>query len=155
VASKKAAKKKATRQKPSDDFRETSAFVWNEKTSAAAIGLSEGKTQQEVAAEIKVTDRTIRNWLQEIEFAAEVDRLSVMTGISARAERLRIAKRIIRAKMSDNKPKTDKDLLEWLKYAQSETTGIKLDLAAFAAAFGQDETSVADSGQARGGRVKK
>ncbi len=75
-----------------------------------------------------------------------------MTGISARAERLRLAKRVVRSKILDGVPQSDKDLLEWLKYAQSETDGIKLDLAAFAAAFATDDASVADARQAGSGK---
>jgi hypothetical protein len=40
--------------------------------------------------------------------------------------------------------RTDRDLLDWLKFAQSETDGIKLDLAKLAAAFGADEAPLAD-----------
>ncbi len=127
--------------------RNSAAFSWNEERGNVAIALAEGKTPQEVAAEYDISDRTIRRWLQDVDFASEVDRLSVMTGISARAERLRVAKRVIRSKMAEAVPRTDKDLLEWLKYAQSETDGIKLDLAAFAAAFSEDEAPVADRRQ--------
>lgn len=52
-----------------------SGFKWDDETTATAIGLAEGKTQQEVAAEVGVDDRTIRRWLQDTEFASEVDRL--------------------------------------------------------------------------------
>jgi hypothetical protein len=37
-----------------------------------------------------------------------------------------------------------KDILEWLKFVQGETDGIKLDLAKLAAALGADAASVAD-----------
>jgi hypothetical protein len=44
-----------------------------------------------------------------------------------RAERLRIAMRALRQKVrADGTVETDKDVLDWLKYAQSETTGIRL-----------------------------
>ncbi|MGI8656491.1 MAG: helix-turn-helix domain-containing protein [Pyrinomonadaceae bacterium] len=144
----KTATNKKTTRADGKPVRHSSAFVWDEQKGDVAIALAEGKTQQEVAAEYSVSDRTIRRWLQDTDFASEVDRLSVMTGISARAERLRVAKRVIRSKMADAVPRTDKDLLEWLKYAQSETDGIKLDLDAFAAAFGEDDASVADARQA-------
>jgi hypothetical protein len=50
-----------------------------------------------------------------------------MIDISSRAERLRLAMRAVRQKVrADGTLETDKDLLDWLKYAQSETTGIKL-----------------------------
>jgi hypothetical protein len=50
-----------------------------------------------------------------------------MIDISSRAERLRMAMRVVRQKVrEDGTLETEKDLLDWLKYAQSETTGIKL-----------------------------
>lgn len=109
--------------------------------------LAEGYTHKQVAAEVKKSDRTIRLWLAEVEFSAEVDRLTLMVGIASKAERLRLAKRVIRQADHGGLIITDRDLLDWLKYAQSETDGIKLDLASLAAAVGQDDSSVADSGQ--------
>jgi len=50
-----------------------------------------------------------------------------MIDISSRAERLRMAMRVVRQKVrADGTLETDKDVLDWLKFAQSETTGIKL-----------------------------
>lgn len=121
----------------------TSDFEWNQQRETAAIALAEGKTQAEAGEEVGVTDRTIRLWLQNEYFAAEVDRLSLMLGAASRAERLRIAKRVIRDRLSGTTIKTDKDLLEWLKYAQSETDGIKLDLGKLAA-LAEAETPLAD-----------
>ena len=114
-------------------------FKWKDKNSNAAILLSLGYTVEEVAKKAGVKARTIYRWKNDTEFSEEVDRLSLMTDISGRAERLRIAKRMIRHKGYDSK----KDLLDWLKYAQGETDGVKLDLAAFAEAA----ASMADSRQ--------
>lgn len=124
-------------------------FEWNEKRTAAAIALAEGKTQQEVADEIQVERKTIYNWLCVPEFAAEVDRLSLMVSVSSRAERLRLAMRVVRAKTKGDVPQTDKDLLEWLRFAQSETDGVKLDLTKLSAALGTDDASVANGGSDR------
>lgn len=135
---------------PRPDVRIPSAFTWNEQTTTAALALAEGKTQQEVAEEVKVSDRTIRRWLTDEGFAAEVDRLSLMVGVASRAERLRLAMRVVRAKTSKGVPETEKDLLEWLKFAQSETDGIKLDLTKLAA-LGETDASLADGGQAGAG----
>lgn len=129
------------------DFLKTSVFKWTPERSAAAVMLAEGYTHKQVAAEVKKSDRTIRLWLAEVEFSAEVDRLTLMVGIASKAERLRLAKRVIRQADHGGLIITDRDLLDWLKYAQSETDGIKLDLASLAAAVGQDDSSVADSGQ--------
>lgn len=131
----------------SEVVRNTSAFTWNEKTSRAAIGLASGKTQREVAADADVTDRTLRRWLEHPEFSAEVDRLSLMVANAGRAYRLRIANRVIGQIVKDEqKVKTDKDLLDWLKYAQSETDGVKLGIGAEVAAILHDATSVARGG---------
>jgi len=127
----------------------SSAFIWDENRSRAAILLAEGRTQKEVAEEIGMTDRVIRKWLIDPEFAAEVDRLSLMVGVSSRAERLRIAMRVARDKVRDDGIDTEKDLLDWLKFAQSETDGVKLDITKIAAALGEDEALVADSGSPR------
>jgi hypothetical protein len=52
-----------------------------------------------------------------------------MIGIASRAYRLQIANRVIHQFVKDDEPaKTEKDLLDWLKYAQGETDGVKLDL---------------------------
>ena len=120
-------------------------FEWSEKRVQAALGLAEGKTKQEVADEIEVERKTIYNWLAVSEFAAEVDRLSLMVGVASRAERLRLAMRVVRQKTKGAIPETEKDLLEWLKFAQSETDGIKLDLTKLAA-LGETEALVAHSG---------
>lgn len=119
----------------------SSGFKWTKQKSDAAIALSQGRTQADVAAEVGVSDRAIRKWLAEPEFAAEVDRLSVMVNISSRAERLRIAMRVARQKVhEDGTVLTDKDILEWLKFAQSETDGIKLDLTRLASLGADDES---------------
>ncbi len=76
--------------------RTVSTFDWTPKREKAAIALANGHTQKEIADSAEVNEKTIRRWLAEPEFIEEVDRLSLMTDIAARAERLRIAKRIIR-----------------------------------------------------------
>ena len=100
--------------------------------------LAQGYTRQQVADESGVSKTTLWRLLDVPEFSEEVDRLSLMMGIAARAERLRIAQRVVRQKVRDDGVDTDRDLLDWLKYAQGETDGIKLDLAALAAAFNSD-----------------
>ena len=105
-------------------------FHWSSKRQKAALALAEGQSQQAVAEAIGVCRKTISNWLCVTAFAAEVDRLSCMIDISSRAERLRIAMRVVREKIRiGGSLVSNKDLLDWLKYAQSETTGIKLGLS--------------------------
>ena len=81
----------------------------------------------EKAAAIGVGRKTICNWLCVPEFVAEIDRLSCMIDVASRAERLRMAMRVVRQKVrADGTVETERDVLDWLKFAQSETTGIKL-----------------------------
>lgn len=102
-------------------------FHWSPKRHKAALALAEGQSQQAVAEAIGDCRKTICNWLCVTEFLAEVDRLSCIIDVSSRAERLRMVMRVVRQKVrADGTPETEKDLLDWLKYAQSETTGIKL-----------------------------
>ena len=83
-----------------------------------------------------VAERTVYRWQNEPEFAAEVDRLSLMVAVASRAHRLRIANRVIRQLVRDGQAiPTAKDILDWLKYAQGETDGVKLDLAALLDAY--------------------
>jgi len=126
------------------DFRIASGFEWTPKREEAALKFAEGLSAVEIAKEIGVTDRTLRYWMAETEFSAEVDRLSVMTGIASQNERLRIANRVIREKVRGEIVDTDKDILDWIKFAQSETDGINLNLDA---AFLEATAPVADSGQ--------
>ncbi len=112
-------------------------FRWTEKRSAAALALAQGKTQTEVAKEIEVVRATLCNWLCVPEFAAEVDRLSLMVKVASRAERLRVAMRVVRKKTPGGIPETNRDLLDWLKFVQSETDGANLGLTMLAASYGQ------------------
>lgn len=110
-----------------------SGFRWSKKREEAAFALAEGCTLAETAERAEVDERTIRRWKADTEFSQEVDRLSLMVGIASRAERLRIAQRVARQQVQGGLVHTEKDLLDWLKFAQSETDGIKLDLAKLAA----------------------
>ena len=103
-------------------------FKWNKKKSEVAILLADGYTIAETSESTGVPTRTISRWKSDIDYQTEVDRLSLMVGMANKGERLRLAKKIIRQFVDKQHP-TQKDLLEWVKYAQSETDGIKLDLA--------------------------
>ena len=103
-------------------------FEWTKKKQNVAIFLADGFPVVEVSEKTGVSERTIYRWKNDIEFQSEVDRLSLMVGIANKGERLRLAKKIIRGLEKKQHP-TQKDLLEWVKYAQSETDGIKLDIA--------------------------
>lgn len=111
-----------------------SAFRWGKNQEIAAIALANGDTQGQAAGKAGINERTIRRWMAIPEFAEEVDRLTFMTGIAAKAERLRMAKRVVAA----FELRTEKDLLDWLKYVQSETDGVKLDITSLIAAIDKD-----------------
>lgn len=100
-----------------------SDFEWTPRRSNAAVMLARGYTNKQTAEDIGVSERTIDRWRADTEFMVEVDRLSVMVDLASRAERVRLAQRIARG-MGE---KTQRDLLDWLKFIQSETDGAKLD----------------------------
>ena len=100
--------------------------------------------QDALAEEFGISTSTIHRWMHHPEFSAEVDRLSLMMGIASRAERLRIAMRVARQSVNaDGTIRTRRDILDWLKYAQSETDAIRIELEKIAAAFGTDAPPVA------------
>lgn len=135
--------------RPSDTFPGTSPWAWDLRRSQAAVNLASGYTHQATADAVGVSKRTITTWLQNVEFSAEVDRLSLMVDVSSRAERLRIAMRVVRQKAGDDIVDTDRDILDWLKFAQSETDGVKLNLTGQLAAVTASDSSLADSGPDR------
>jgi transposase-like protein len=99
-------------------------FKWTPARKAAAFALADGKTQAQAAEEAGIDDRTIRRWLQEPIFSEEVDNLTLAIGLATRAERLRIVKRAVAQRLKDDgSVETKADVLDWLKFAQSETTG--------------------------------
>lgn len=111
------------------------AFKWTPKKGAVAVALAEGLSYQAAAEAHGVTKRTVCRWAAAAEFSAEVNRLSQMLNIARRAERMRIATRAVRQKVrADGTVDTERDLLDWLKFARDETAGVKLDLVTLAAA---------------------
>lgn len=112
-------------------------FKWDKKKIEVSLGLAEGKTVKETAENTATGERTIYNWKLDPEFSAEVDRLTLMMGIASKAERLRMVKKLVRQRMDeDGNIQSEKDVLDWLKFAQSETDELKLGLAALAKASG-------------------
>jgi hypothetical protein len=104
-----------------------SGFEWNKKREIAAFSLATGETRKEASVIAGISEKTIYNWLADPEFSAEVDRLSLMIDIASKAERLRLARRVVRQKL-DQEVLSDKDLLDWLKFAREEVEGIRLDI---------------------------
>lgn len=138
-------KKKSDKALPETeiDVSLLSPFEWNEQRNLVVTDLAQGFTVDETATKFKINPRTIYRWKNHPDFIAEMDRLSLMVDIASRAERLRLAMKVVR-KIGE---KTEKDLLDWLKYAQGETDGVKLDLTKLSAAFGADEEPLAGRGQ--------
>jgi transposase-like protein len=111
--------------------RKAAGFRWTPSRERAAFSLAGGSTRDEAADAAGVSQRTLYRWLDNAEFAAEVDRLTLMMGIATKAERLRIAMRVVHARTQQEPIAQSKaDLLDWLKFVQSETDGLKLDLTA-------------------------
>jgi len=107
------------------------SFRWTRRREKVALALAAGYTQAVAAEKAKVSERTVNRWYSKLEFAMEVDRLTLLTGISTRAERMRIVMQVVRQKIEaeTGTVQTKRDILEWLKLAQSETDGAKLDLS--------------------------
>jgi hypothetical protein len=108
---------------------------WTTARCAAAGALAAGHTMAEAAFQAGVHESTVFDWTRNPVFAEEVDRLTLMVGVASRAERLRIAMRVIRSRVDENGVvQSNKDALDWLKFAQSETDGVKLDIGKLLAA---------------------
>lgn len=137
------------------NVREMSVYKWTDEKVEAAMMLAEGYTYKQVSEQIGKSDRTIYRWMFDTEFSAEVDRLSLMVGIASKAERLRLAKRIVRAKSTSDIMASDKDLLDWLKFAQSETDGANLNLAGLFTSISENAASVEGQGQGRTRKTNK
>lgn len=113
-----------------------SDFEWTKNREEAALSLARGESFAETADIAGVAERTVYRWMNVPEFSEEVDRLSLMVEVASRAHRLRLANRVIRQFIKDNEiVLTNKDILDWLKYAQGETDGVKLDMAALLDAY--------------------
>lgn len=117
-------------------------WFWDEQRNKAAVSLACGFSKTETALQIGVDRSTIYYWLNIEDFSAEVDRLSMMVGVASRAERLRLVNRVVRQQTKeDGTIITEKDILDWLKFAQSETTGAKIDLSKLAEMLVNDGNS--------------
>lgn len=116
-------------------------ILWDETRTKAASLLAAGHSKLSVADEVGVARATIYNWLDDPEFAEEVDRLSIMIGIASRAQRLRYANKTVISRLNeDGSLQSDKDVLDWLKFAQSETDGAKIDMSKLAELLAGEST---------------
>ena len=125
---------------------------WTKQNNEIALALAEGCTIVEASERVGCSTSTIERRRADIDFMAEVDRLTLMVGIASRAQRIRIANKVVNEKFKEElgkiKIETTKDLLDWLKFAQSETDGIKLNLVGELAALLANGAPVAGSGPA-------
>jgi hypothetical protein len=112
------------------DSGKDQVFKWTPARKAAVFALAEGKTREQAAEAAEVTERSIYIWLQDPAFTEELDKLTLLVGIATRAERMRLVKRAVAQRFRDDGTvETKADVLDWLKFAQSETTGAVNDLA--------------------------
>lgn len=102
-------------------------FKWDEVTNEACRLLAIGKTQEYVAVQISVPRGTIAHWAVHPEFRNEMNRLTLITGLALRSERIRLAMQIIDKKIAGS---SKKDVLDWIKFLQSETDGARIDVTA-------------------------
>ena len=112
-------------------------FKWTRNRERAARILAEGGTEHEAATAANVARSTIQRWKMNLDFEMEVDKLTLLVGVARRAERIRIATRAVKQRVQDDGAfiVTDRDILDWLKYLQSETDGAKFDLNAIVENF--------------------
>ncbi len=97
-------------------------FVWDETKRKAAELQARGELQQSIAKELNVSDRTLRRWAEHPDFQRKVDEIISDIDIAQKAERIKIAKKVIRQKIEQDKDRlSNKDLLDWLKYIGEET----------------------------------
>lgn len=120
---------------------------WSGLASEIVVHLAAGLSDTETAKLLDTNRMAIWRLRQIPEFMEELDRLTMMTGAAQRAERMRTVKRIIarleRQALESNK--IGDTLLDYLKFAQSETDGatLNLDLNKFFAAISADGSAVA------------
>lgn len=99
----------------------------SEQQERAIQLLAEGFTIKEAAKDLGVNEKTIDRWKRDIEFCKKLDEVTLTVGMAIKAERLRMTNRVIQ-KLASKRKLTNKDLLDWLKFAQSETDGSKMNV---------------------------
>lgn len=95
---------------------EGGTWEWTAPKWAAAEALALGYSTKYAAKKAGVSDRTVFRWKNHPEFKYQLDGMSLEMGMANRANRMRLANRVIRSRQG----LSGKDLLDWLKFAQSE-----------------------------------
>jgi len=87
----------------------------------AAFCIASGMTRRDTATECGCGEATIYRWLRDEQFAAEVDRLTFLTGVAVKAERVRAMKKLIRSRMDeDGIFDSKRDVFDWIKLLREE-----------------------------------
>ena len=73
-----------------DEIRVITPYEWTDVKEKCAIKLAMGMKKTDIARQLSISRQSIYSWLEDVEFAQEVDRLSVMYGLASKAERMRI-----------------------------------------------------------------
>jgi FixJ family two-component response regulator len=110
-----------------------SDFKLTPKMRKVIYSLADGATQKEAADRAGITDRTVRRWLNIPEFATEVDKVTLETGLATKAARLRLIKRVVNARLEKTVSETvaqlsKADTLELLKHLHKEQEGAQLNV---------------------------
>ena len=126
--------------------------VWDEQKTQAAILLAQGYNHGVVSEEVNCNRTTIWRWMQNEEFAKEVDKLSLMYGVASKAHRMRLINQAIRQFIDENGTLDtgDDTLLDYLKEARQQIEGVKLDIISQLTAIAQTAGSVEPSGPSGG-----
>jgi hypothetical protein len=133
--------------------RKRGEWYWTSTREKVCVALALGFSPEEIEAKevpeglrVNITARSIYRWKNRPEFDQELDHLSLITGIAAKAERVRFYKKVIRQFIrEDGKVLTEKDPLDWIKLVIAETDGLNLGIGA---ALAEVLTQVASGGQA-------
>lgn len=132
----------------------------DERTLAAHI-MSKGYPVKVTARKIGVTDRTIYRWKHDLDFMELLDSITMRSGNSTKAERIRKANEyemeVVDYRRMNGKPASNKDPMDILEYVRKEMEGARLlsdeEIDKLAAAFtgsGDQEAATGRPGETEG-----
>ena len=106
-------------------------FKWTEDKAKACVALATGKSNAGAARIVGCHVSTIEAWRSIPEFSAEVDRVTLMTGLALPAHRVRLAKQFIDQQIAeDGTIRSKRDILDWLRFIDDTMEGVKATLLA-------------------------
>lgn len=105
-----------------ENGRKKTKFVWDDVKLKVAEAIAKGdRSLNEILTECGVSERTVYRWKKHPEFQRKVDEIIQDIDIAQKAERIKIAKKVIKQKLEHDKNKlSNKDILDWLKYVGEE-----------------------------------